>query len=85
MFKQELSIYKVYDVFEGKHWETPKGKSEWQKPNHAKNAVNANPPEFMWRPDRTGKNSKFHAVKFSEQDRFVIEKADYILQDVSEC
>jgi hypothetical protein len=79
MFDIMIKFYKVYDTETNCDWVTPKGKTIWNKPNHAKNAVNANPPEFMWQKDHRGNISKHHAVKFSQQNRLVIEEAIYTL------
>ncbi len=86
MFNQFLALYKVYDVEDGTYWVTPKNKDTWQAAHHAKNAVNANPPKFMWGKDRHGhitKHSKDN-LKFGDQSRLVIEKAVYSLDAVDE-
>jgi hypothetical protein len=84
MFDIQLNLYKVYDTFEGKYWVPPKGKDTWDKPHFAKNAVNANPPEFMWTVDRHGRKTRHQSMKFSEQDRLIIEHGIYTLVTANE-
>lgn len=79
MFEIQLNLYKVFDTETKTYYVTPKGKDTWDKAHFAKNAVNANPPEFMWLDDRHGKKDRFNHLKFSEQNRLVIEHAIYTL------
>lgn len=85
MIENEISLYLVYDSQTDEWWETPKGKKAWNAANHAKNAVNANPPEWMWGKDRFGRPSRYHGIKFSEQTRLVVHKATYTLANTTIC
>lgn len=42
-----VEVWAVYDTETNQFWVTPHGKWNWTQSRHAKNAVNANPPQWM--------------------------------------
>lgn len=73
-FPEVLEYYCVFDTVLKVFWQTPKRKFRWQKQNYAKNAVNANPPGWMRKP-----NTRCSYLKFSEQDRLRVVRGEYRL------
>lgn len=60
-----IEVWGIWDTKHQRWWITPKGKWHWARQNDAKNAVNANPPD--WMKEQTGKKYP----KFSQQNRLV--------------
>lgn len=78
-----MELYVVYDTEAKEYWTTPKGKKVWNKPNHAKNAVNANPPDWMRGKGVTGIWKNFpRDLRFSEQTRLIVKRLVFTLQEV---
>lgn len=70
-----IAVWGIWDTEVGDWWITPKGKWDWTGENHAKNAVNANPP--IWMKELTG--TKY--PNFSQQTRLVARQIGrYVLQ-----
>ena len=80
-FEDERSICKIWDTEKNEFWATPRGKTEWRLPTHAKNAVLANPPNFMMYSNGQYSNSY---LKFSEQNRLIVVRAYYLLDHIED-
>lgn len=85
-FDDQLTVCAVYDTQTGKFWVTPKGKCTWKARNHAANAVNANPPEWMMKTDdekALGRKYRYRQYwNYSDQDRLIIVRGTFTIANV---